>query len=180
MRYFIAYVIEGEAGAWHQALAKEIVERFDTWKIHEKVPPHVTLFRPFKCDDIAPVEALLGEWAASRTAPGNFLMADYGTFNDKVIFVEAQADEKVRTTVMDLRGKLAALSLVPLEEYPWYPHATLAHRVPDETIRSIHYFVRTKSKPAFMVPFDNVSLLRFDEKAGKWEVCIRHVLRLSS
>jgi len=167
MRYFIGYEIGGEAAKWHQGLAKDISDKFHTWKIYEKYPPHITLFRPFESEEIEPIKTLLEKWA-EKIKGGNFVISDFGHFDDKVVFANVEADSRVREAVGELRDELKNFPGMPKEDFPvWQPHVTLANQLPPEIIRKIWEFVIELPKPKFILKFDNVCIFRH-EKDGKW------------
>ncbi|MDP2642158.1 MAG: hypothetical protein Q8P21_02620, partial [bacterium] len=62
MEYFIGYELQGDAAEWHIRVAREIFEKFNNYKIHDKIPPHITIFRPFNTEDIGSIKSLLLEW----------------------------------------------------------------------------------------------------------------------
>lgn len=170
MRYFIGYLIQGEAGEWHRTLAQEISEKFHTWQIREHVPPHITIFRPFDADDVFSVKSLLCEWTAERSVPGNFVLSGFGHFDDTVVFANVVAEKSVTDAVSDLQKQLQALSGMPVPEYTeWHPHATLANHAGASEISAIRQYVSTLPKPHFVLPFDNVTLFRYDE-GKEWRV----------
>lgn len=168
MRYFIGFAIRGDVGAWHTSLVKDISEKFDTWKLHEKIPPHVTVFQTFETENPAPVKELLRDWARSRKIRGAIAITGFGRFDDRVVFAKIEPDEAAKNETEDLRGKIKALPGMPIEEFPeWHPHATMMSKVPPETIEKIWEYVSTFEEPHFVLPFNNVTLFRF-EGDGKW------------
>lgn len=170
MRYFIGYLIEGEAAAWHVNVAKNISDRFNTWKIYEKLPPHITIFYPFSTENIEPVENLLKEWTQSKKVPENFIISDFDHFEDKVVFAKVGIEQSVGWTVEELRRSLKLISGMPSEDFPiWHPHATLANRQSPEKINQIWGYVLTLKKPNFIIPFDNITIFRF-EGDRKWVI----------
>src|SRR3989344_5293557 len=95
MEYFIGYLIQGDAKTWHREVSKKISEKFKTWEIHEKIPPHITIFRPFNTGDINSVKSLLLEWAHNYSGSDIFNMVDFGYFDEKVIFAEMVTNESL-------------------------------------------------------------------------------------
>ncbi len=168
-KYFIAYVLEGEAKDWHYALAKQISERFGTAKIHEKFPPHVTICRPFSREDVGDVCEYIQEWQKTFSRTGIFVIKDFGYFDDRVVFAKAEPDAVVRREVDALRKILSPL--LPPEDYPvWNPHTTLANYLNSEQKQTIWAFVQTLPKPDFTVLFSNVALLELDEKSQIYRI----------
>lgn len=169
MKYFIGYLIEGEAATWHINVVKNISEKFSTWKLHEKLPPHITIFYPFDAEDIKPVVNLLGNWTQNKKVPGNFSLSGFGHFDDKVVFAKAETDQSVKDIVKELQGILKELPKMPEEAFPiWHPHATLANLLSPQEINEIWDYVLTLEKPNFILPFDNVIIFSRFESDGKW------------
>jgi 2'-5' RNA ligase len=171
MRYSIAFLLTGEAGSWHKDLTREISEQFNTWKIHEYIPPHVTLYRPFEVEHIDAVKALLKEWVHAKRASGNVSVSGFGRFDDRVIFADIHVDPAVQAAVMELRQLVQGVPGMPEEDIPvWRPHATLMHKISEDEIKTIWEFVHTKTPPQFTCAFDALTLLRFSEEEQCWKI----------
>jgi len=170
MNYFIGYLISGEVSTWHINLTKDISDKFSTWKIYEKLPPHVTIFYPFSTNNIENIRNLLKDKTQDKIIPGNFEMSDFGHFDDKVVFAKVEADQHSREIVEELRKSLKEIPEMPKNEFPdWHPHATLANRLSSQEINQIWDYVLTLEKPSFTLQFDNVTIFRF-EGDRKWVV----------
>src|SRR3989338_10436352 len=170
MKYFVGYLIQGEAAKWHVDLAKEISQKFNTWKIHENIPPHITIVYPFDTEKIMTIKDLLREWAASQPIVGNFALSDFDHFDEHVVFAKVDADQSVKESVVDLRSQLKAMPDMPVEDYPdWHPHVTLANKLTPEEIVNIWNYVSVLQKPNFILPFDNVTLFYSTGDTG-WRV----------
>ncbi|MCC6405451.1 MAG: 2'-5' RNA ligase family protein [Candidatus Yanofskybacteria bacterium] len=168
MRYFIGYLIEGAAGAWHRELARRLSELFGTRKPYEKVPPHITLVPPFDTDDIERVEVVVGELLRQRKSPDAFRMTGFDRFGERVAFVDIRVEEAAYRVVEDLRtrirGVVASASGEPA--YPWRPHATLADQMTPEVMASVWEYLQHVQKPSFSLPFTVVTLFRKTD--GVW------------
>lgn len=169
-KYFIGFLIEGDAAAWHTELAKTISEKFNTWELHKKVPPHITIFQSFETVDINPVKNLLREWAQSRSISGDLTVLGFDHFEDRVVFAGVDTDPSSKQLVEELREALRKIPTMPTEDFPiWHPHATLANHVSAQEINQIWDFVLTLEKPNYVLPFNNVTLFRF-EGDQKWVI----------
>jgi len=170
MDYFIGYLIQGEVADWHIDVAKKISEKFKIWKLHEKLPPHITIFYPFSTGDIRSIKNILKNWVQKRKVTGNFTISDFDHFDDNVVFAKVEIDDVVRKEVDHLRKTLKDIPEMPSDDFPiWHPHATLANRISPEEINKIWNYVQTLPKPSFLLPFDNVTIFRF-EGDRKWVV----------
>jgi 2'-5' RNA ligase len=168
--YFIGHLIQGEAAEWHKTFSKEISDRFNTWKIYEKIPPHITIFRPFGTENLAKVVELLEGLTAKIPIPGSYLMKDYGKFDDRVIYASIEPEQEVVEVVSEIKSKIGKLPSMPEDDFPiWHPHATLINKVIPDEIRKIWEYVLTLEKPDFTLPFDNVNLFRYGGDK-KWMV----------
>jgi 2'-5' RNA ligase len=162
MRYFIGFLIKGPAREWHTSTTKSISEKFNTWKIYEKLPPHITLFYPEGVEDITDIKVFIKNWIYNKKISGNFKMSGYDRFDDKVVFAKIHADEVVFNTVEDLRNGIRSISGIKNESFPnWHPHSTLAYKLEPEEINKIWEHTSILPKPNFVLPFDNVTVFRY-------------------
>ncbi len=170
MKYFIGYLIEGEAAKWHIGVAKNISEKFNTWKIHEKLPPHITVFYLSEVEEIEAVKDFLKIWIHDKKVPGNFIIRDFDHFDDRVVFAKVEPDLSVRNMAEDLIKKIKEIPGMTQEDFPiWHPHATLANKLSPEEINTVWEYVQTLERPNFILPFNNVTIFRF-EGDMKWGV----------
>ncbi len=170
MKYFIGYLIEGRAAEWYFNTAKDISDKFNTWKLYEKLPAHVTIFYPFETENVGSVGNVVKNWMSNKKVPGNFTISEFDHFDDKVVFVKVDPDKSVRDIVLELRGILKEIPGMPEDNFPiWRPHNTLANHLTPEEIKQIWDYVQTLEKPDFILPFDNVTIFRF-EGDRKWVV----------
>ena len=169
-KYFIGYLIEGEAATWHIELAKNISKRFGTWELHKKVPSHITIFQSFKTEDINPVKSILRDWIHTRPIPGSLALSGFNHFEERVVFASVDTDASSKQAIEELRGALRQIPTMPIEDFPvWHPHATLANHVSAQEINQIWDYVLSLKKPNFTLPLNNVTLFRFEENQ-KWVI----------
>jgi len=171
MRFFIGYLIQGEAAQWQKQTEKQISHTFGTWDMHEKIPPHITLFRPFDVEEkeVGTLDSLLREWVAVHPTSGNFTMSSFGRFSDRAVFTDISTDTKALHAVLDLRTRIGSL-IKAKEDFPdWQAHATLAYLLTPTEIAAIWDYVQRLTPPDFTLPFDNVTLFRPGKTQG-WEV----------
>jgi 2'-5' RNA ligase len=170
MSYFVGYMLEGAVAEWHREVAKNISEHFGTWKVHEKVAPHLTIFYPFDTEEVDTLSNLLEGYCEAQAMPGTISVTDFGRFDDNVVFAKAEAGAEINAVVHELQDLLSEVPLVPRRGFrAWNPHATLAHKVPKETMHKIWEYVQTLPKPHFILDFDNITLFRY-EGERKWSV----------
>lgn len=165
MKYSIVYEIKGEAGAWHQKIAREISEKFGTWKMHEVLPPHITLFYPFETSNIDSVNNFLREITSQTKIPGDFVMSDFDWFPDKAVFATIETTPPVYEAVERIRKGIETIPGMQKDMYPvWHPHATLANWLTPEEISAVFAYVHTLEKPHFILPFDSVTIYQGELK----------------
>lgn len=168
MKYFIGYAISGEAKDYLYNLTKEISEKYDTWPLHEKIPPHLTIYRPFDSEDLELVRSVLKEMKGK--VDGHFLLSNFNRFEDKVVFVDVEVDDVTKDAVLNLRKELQHLPNMQIEDFPdWHPHATIANHLPAEIILQIWEYVSGLERPNYSLRFDNVCIFR-SEGGKKWVI----------
>lgn len=168
MRYFIGYLIEGDAAAWHAELTRCFAETFGLRRAHETIPPHITLVPPFDTDDIERVEGVVGELLRQRKSPDPFRMTGFDRFGERVAFVDIRVEEAAYRVVEDVRTRIRGVVAPVSEEpvYPWRPHATLADQMTPEVMASVWEYLQHVKKPSFSLPFTAVTLFR--KADGVW------------
>ena len=70
MKYFIGYVIKGEAGEYLYNLTREISTRFNVFALHKWAPPHITLKIPFDTPYIDDVSKVIEQFTLARADSG--------------------------------------------------------------------------------------------------------------
>jgi 2'-5' RNA ligase len=169
MRYFIGYLLDGEAARWHAEAAREISEKFETWPLNEKIPPHITIYRPFDSSDLSGVKKLLKEWLETAV-PTRILISGFDKFEHGVVYARVEIDEKIKESVEELRRKLGQIPGMPEEDFPvWHPHSTLANYLSQEELNQVWQYVQTLPKPNFNLLMNNVTIFR-SEGERSWTV----------
>ncbi len=170
MKYFIGYLISGEAAEWHISITKKISDKFNTWKLHEKLPPHITIFYLEGVEDITEIRNYIKDWVEKNKVSGNFYMSDFDHFDDRVVFAKINVDESVVQTIKNLGEGIIRVSSVLDESFiDWHPHTTLANRLTPEEINNIWEYVNQLDKLNFTLPFNNITIFKFIEDQ-KWVV----------
>jgi 2'-5' RNA ligase len=170
MKYFIGYLISDEASEWHINITKKISEEFNTWKIYEKIPPHITIFYPEGVEDITDIRNYIKDWAEKNKITGNFYINGFDHFDDKVVFAKIDADESVIKTVNNLREGIRTISNIKNEAFPnWHPHSTLINKISPEEINKVLKYAYELDKPSFRLPFNNITIFKYTDDQ-KWVV----------
>ncbi len=169
MKYFIGYLISDKAAEWHSNTAKKISEEFNTWKVYEKIPPHITIFYPEGVEDISAIRNYIQKWTEKHKISGSFRMSEFDHFDDRVVFAKVEADESTIKLVEDLRKGLKDMTGIA-EDFPtWHPHATLAYKLSPKEIHKIWEYTNQFDKPNFTLPLDNITIFRYEGDL-KWVV----------
>lgn len=168
MQYFLGIHLTGEAGDYLHRLTGQIAERFGTWALHERVPPHITLFRPFDADatELEQVQEIVQQWLA-QTPAESLTISGFDRFDDKVVFAAVQASTDFCQKVEALQRELEKLPQMPPERPAWHPHASVARLLPPEQIERIWEYVGTLEPFCFSFPVESVTVFHHPER-GKW------------
>ena len=132
MRYFIAYVIKGEAGEYHKKLSDTIAQQFNYKPLSKKVPPHLTLKAPFEADtNIKEIENLISNFIAHKHAH-ELLLEGFGSFRGEVIFMDVKPSQEATILINNLTNELKKITWLPFERFETqegvaHLHATLAY-----------------------------------------------------
>lgn len=169
MNYFVAYALEGDARQWHIETAEGIYEKFHNCKIHDKIPPHVTIMSPFVAKDVSSLKKILRQWTSEFSLTESFHMNGFGQFHNKVVFAETVPSTLLKESVPPLQQLIEQTVPSAKNPYPqWNPHATLANYLTSEEFENIWNYLQTLPRPDFSLPFTNVTLFRATEEGG-WE-----------
>lgn len=170
MKYFIGYLISGDAAKWHVGITKEISDTFNTWKIYENIPPHITMFYPEGVEDITHIRNYIKDWTEKNKVSGNFHISGFDHFDDTVVFAKIDADESVRESIENLREGIRNITNIQHESFPqWHPHSTLAYKLSSEEINRIWEYAKKLEKPHFVLAFNNITIFKYTDEQ-KWIV----------
>jgi 2'-5' RNA ligase len=172
MKYFIAYVIKGEAGDYHKQLSDGIARQFNFKPLSLKVPPHLTLKSPFITDiSIEEIESLIANFVTSIKAP-KLLLESFGSFRDEVIYIDVKPSPNAVAMINDFVGELKNVTWLPFEKFETqeggaHLHATLAYADTKENFKMINKYLADYN-PQFEVLLDNITILKREPE--KWVV----------
>ena len=172
MRRIITHAIRGEAKKAHEAITKDLAEKFDSFPIHERIPPHLTLKRWFELDEIGmkKLHNALDAFAASQRQ-SDYSLSGFGNFGEGVIYVDVIPSAEMTKTVQGLLDALHTIEGLTFEEFDTADnfHATVAMRaLKPFDFEQIWNYLKTVSQPNFKMKFDNIAL--FKKPVDMWEV----------
>jgi 2'-5' RNA ligase len=176
MKYFIAYLLTGEAAKKHDSLTGEIADKFGVFRLTGFIPPHVTLKRPFDSENLAEVEGALSGFSESNVKQV-LKFRGFGTFGRDVIFADVYFSPGTRKLVGELDEALKKIPWLNFDEFETDRkfHATLAHKdVVAEKFNAICSYLSTKHFE-FDELLDNISILKKDGET--WTVHKQYFLK---
>lgn len=164
MRRVIAHLVRGAAKDYHVALTKTLVEKFDVFPIHDRIPPHLTLKRWFELsdEDMDVLYGLLDGFVSTHTQ-SSYEMKRFGNFREDVIFLDAVPSKKMQKDVLELMDTLHTHPNLEFDEYDngGEFHATLAmSALKPFDYDAIRKYLGTIEQPDFDMKFDNIAILK--------------------
>ncbi|MBX4200344.1 2'-5' RNA ligase family protein [Candidatus Parcubacteria bacterium] len=171
MKYFTGFLVKGEAAEFQQKISREVREQFMSEMRSPKIPPHITIFRPFTTEDPKPIKEFLKSWTESNPKLSKLTFSDFEHFDDRTIFLHVDMDKKTCDAVIALQREIEKITGVHLNSHSvWNPHVTVATRIMPHEFESIWNRVKEEEKKEFTVPFDNITLFKLKEETREWIV----------
>ena len=173
MRRVIVHLIRGEAGTAHEAITKDLTQKFDTFPLHNRIPPHLTLKRWFELDERG-MEALyicLDDFA-SLHQPSDYLLKGFGSFGKDVMYIDVLPSAQMRSSAHDLMTALYTIPNLTFDEFDGIEddfHATVAMgALKPFDYEQVWDYLKTGVLPDFKMKFDNIAVLKKENE--KWLV----------
>lgn len=165
MRRNIVHLIRGDAGKAHEAITRQLVEKFDAFPIHNLFAPHLTLKRGFELDveGVKDLYAMLDAFATNHTQ-SDYRLHGFGHFKEDVVYVDAQPSKEMSATVRELIALLHGVKDMEFHEYDDVEddfHATVIMKdLKPFDYDQIWNYLATIEQPDFDMKFDNLTVLR--------------------
>jgi 2'-5' RNA ligase len=166
MKFFIAHIIKGECGNYHEKITRSISERFGTEPLHERLPPHITIVPPFEWYDQRQPMAVM-EDALVSVRPGFFYMSSFDHFNTHTIYLSVVPSREMEESVRALKKQFRMFMREEEQLRNFIAHSSVARNLEPSKFSAIWKFLEGES-PDFQCSFDSVSLLLADR--GAWNV----------
>jgi 2'-5' RNA ligase len=166
MKFIVCHVIAGEAGASLDALRHTIAEKFNE-KEALRLPPHLTLIRPFE-HAVSDAVASSVEAAVQSLLPFTIKTKGFGAFRKDVWYIDVEQDEKLYAMKQAIEAELGPRTGWS-DQYVQntHFHITLAYKVRDEDVHAaIGDFLKTQSVPVDTITVAAVSILEHD--GARW------------
>lgn len=168
MRYFIGYLIKGEAREYQENLIDRISEKFDVRNLNGYIPAHFTLKSPFETENISQIEKLLRDFS-QKEASFNIKINSIGHFDRRVIYLNGESSQANKTS-RKLIKELRKINWMKFHKYDLVEdnfHSTLARAKSPRQFEDIMNFL-SEEKPDFDLRFDNITI--FQKGKENWEV----------
>lgn len=169
-KYFIAYLIKGDAKEYHLRLSKKIAETFGIFNVSDVIGPHITL-KYFNIllneQQVKELEKLLKNFCENHHK-AKLKLQGIGQFENKVLFMKVKPSEEMKLLYRNLVKELEKLSWITWNEFDKeniHFHATLAEKNIEPKFEEIYKFA-SKKKPNFDLEFDNICILK--KPKDKW------------
>ena len=172
MRRIIAHVIRGEARIAHEAITRDLADKFDSFPIHERIPPHLTLKRWFELDEkgMDTLHKTLDVFATSQKQ-SDYALSGFGNFGEGVIYVDVIPSAEMLQSALHLMDALHKVEGLTFDEFDNGSdfHATVAMRaLKPFDFDQIWNYLETVPQPDFKMKFDNIAV--FKKPVDVWEV----------
>lgn len=162
MKYFVAYLLSGDAKRYHETLTRELASKFLITPLHERIAPHVTVKPPFETDDagIEEVERVLRSFAhGQESAP--LLFSGFGRFGFRTIYLDVKKNKEaisvVRRCIQILNANVPWMPAYPLEGNKL--HASVARFLSRKQFRRIWRELK-ELEPRFESSLDTIAILK--------------------
>ena len=172
MRRIIAHAIRGDAKIAHEAITRDLAEKFDSFPIHERIPPHLTLKRWFELDEhgMDMLCKTLDTFSTTQKQSG-YTLSSFGNFGEGVIYVDAIPSAEMSQSVVTLLDALHKVEGLTFEEFDNAGdfHATVAMRaLKPFDFEQLWGYLKTVSQPNYQMKFDNIAV--FKKPVDVWVV----------
>lgn len=175
-RYFIGYLIEGDAARYYKELTTDLSARFGIKNLSLRTPPHFTLVSPFETTDIAPAVALL-EDIAQKEHPTPFALDGFDFFQREggggVVYLTVSLNEKLQEQAERIIVNLSDIQGSRRPAQPLVLHASVARFLSPEEIRKVEAYLMVRAKPYFPLVFSNLALFQYGDDGWRVERTFR-------
>lgn len=165
MRRIIAHLIRGEAKNKHEALTKDLVEKFDVFPIHNRIPPHLTLKRWFELDEksMKELHSTLDEFV-SLQKQSDYRLHGFGRFGEDVIYIDVVPSVKMSQTTRELMKVLHNVEGMTFDKFDDIEddfHATLVMKaLKPFDFDQVWNYVTKQEEIDLNMKFDNIAILK--------------------
>lgn len=173
MRHIIVHLIRGEAGKAHENITKDLTKKFDSFPLHNRIQPHLTLKRWFELDNegMDVLYKKLDDFVNSHHQT-NYSLKGFGNFGSDVIYVDVVASQELLSDLRDLNNELHTIQGLTFDEFDAIEndlHATVAMgALKPFDYEEIWNYLNAGPIPHFDMKFDNIAVMKRD--ADRWVI----------
>lgn len=174
MRYFVGYLVEGEAAQYYEKITADLAGRFGVKNLAERIMPHLTLKAPFESQDILPLERTLESIARSMEIVP-FEIDGFGHFeNNETVYLSVTPNQALEARATEAADLIAAFGDNRQEiPRPFRPHISIAKYLKQDSFTPIWGYLSKLARPHFLLNFDAIMLAEHEN--GLWRT--RRVFR---
>lgn len=176
MSYFIGYNLEGEAKRYHETLTRDLSERFGLTPLHERVPPHCTLYPSFLAtpEHLEEIEKVIENFIQT-IEPMPVLIDRFVHFGHKTIALYGKLTQPGRDFFENFAKEIGARPWLAIvneknRKNPEtdYLHASVARFVNEDQFPEVWEYIQTLPPPRFALLLDAITIYtRIDTH---WEI----------
>jgi len=173
MRHIVAHLIRGKAKKYHQNLTQDLTEKFDTFPIHDRILPHLTLKRWFEIDAVGmeSIYKTIDNFVNSRTQC-DYELKSFGHFGEEVVYLDVSPSKEMLILVKDLKNelhKIEKLTFDDIDDIENDFHATLVFSaLKPFDFNSVRDYLGKLPQPNLKMKFDNIAVLK--KPVDKWVI----------
>jgi 2'-5' RNA ligase len=171
MRYFVGYLIEGEAAYYYNYITTELSEKFHIKNLSERIQPHFTIKPPFESDNIEEFKKLLSQITADQKV-FPICLKNFGRYStdSPTFFISGNALKNNLKQIETIVDQLEPYgnNKKSLFKRPITLHCSVARHLLTEQSEEIWNYLQTLPPPQFDLKFDNLAFFRW--KNTHWEI----------
>jgi 2'-5' RNA ligase len=170
MKYFIGYLIRGEAAEYYRLTGAELANSFRVDDVSRIAPPHMTVKATFDHGNQEALEEVLSAFA-DTARPCPLSLSGWNHFGNRTIIVDApvQPNEAIASFGRLIDSLRSAGVRANPREKQIHAHMSVARFLTPEIFPKVWAHIEKGPKPSFDMMLDNVTL--FSSVDGKiWKV----------
>jgi 2'-5' RNA ligase len=161
MKYFVGYLVEGEAADYYKTLTSDLEQRFSVKDLSEYIPPHLTLKIPFEADSVEDFENYMAT-VSKGLSTLDLVVNGFEKFDGKrmTIFLKVTAGNNIKTieSIVDhLESYGEDTKKLPR---PLALHTSIARFLSPERCEEIWNYLQTLPVPQFNLEFNNLTIFK--------------------
>jgi 2'-5' RNA ligase len=169
MKADLIYLIRGKEGKYFQRLINKTGEKFNEKEvIEDRIPPHITLKRPFEINNLKEFEKMLIDFTKMQKSAKLKINGIYH-FRKSVIFAKPELSKEAIKIQGELINFLSQKGIEPNKlDDPFNPHITIVKNRKLKKFNQIwNYLIKIKI-PKLNLKLDNITIVL--EQKKYWEV----------